>query len=246
MKDSNAILISLLIICSCGRRENSNSELTKKYDSLSVEINKVNSLLDSITTNSDSIYQSTFSSKQIPNMNFNFDEFLIRVGKFNQNFKSQLTSDSFPSILPIELNNVDAVIGYGEKIHPMLKTNHFHKGIDFPAERGEFVKATVTGLVKHVEFSFSGYGKHIILKSELGFEILFAHLDSILVRKGEHIKKGEVIGAIGSSGKSTNPHLHYEIRFNNSEIDPILLVAKLFTEEELRLVYGAKNQTLDF
>ena len=124
-----------------------------------------------------------------------------------------------PSIRPIA-QQYDVSSGFGMRLHPILKTKILHKGIDFVAPIGTPVKATGIGKVKQIKLHKDGYGKHIIIDHGDGYESWYAQLSEIDVTEGQEIKKGEVIGKVGSSGASTGPHLHYEVRKDGKSLDP--------------------------
>lgn len=109
---------------------------------------------------------------------------------------------------------------YGIRNHPIEKKNKVHKGIDIAAQIGTYISSTGDGIVESVQYSDSGYGKKITIKHKYGFYSVYAHLAYIAVKKGDKIKKGKVIGLMGSTGASTGTHLHYEIHKNNSKLDP--------------------------
>lgn len=108
---------------------------------------------------------------------------------------------------------------FGRRTDPMKKKKAFHTGIDFRGHTGDKVRATADAIVK-TSTSNKVLGKYIILSHENGYETIFAHLHSRLVKKGEPVKRGEVIGLIGNTGRSTGSHLHYGVRYNKKSIDP--------------------------
>jgi len=113
---------------------------------------------------------------------------------------------------------------YGYRNSPFSKhTREFHGGIDFRGKIGEEVVATADGVVENAA-SVSDYGKYIIIKHKKGYKTLYAHLSKIEVTKGQRVAAGEKIGEIGSTGRSTGPHLHYEIKKNGKRINPIKYV----------------------
>ncbi len=111
--------------------------------------------------------------------------------------------------------------GYGWRSHPVRGTREFHSGIDYRGNRGDGVIATADGIVEFAGYSKgSGYGNLIILSHAFGFRTYYAHLDSMHVRPGQYVRSGELIGAIGNTGVSTGPHLHYEVTFIQRKLDP--------------------------
>lgn len=110
---------------------------------------------------------------------------------------------------------------FGYRNHPILKRKHLHSGIDFSSEIGAPVYATADGVVEFAQLGFNGgYGNLIKIDHSFGFKTYYAHLDSVVVRRGDFVKKGQMIAHSGNSGNSTGPHLHYEIRFLGAYINP--------------------------
>lgn len=111
---------------------------------------------------------------------------------------------------------------FGMRKHPILKVDKMHKGIDFPAPLGTPVLATATGKVGTVvsRSDSSSFGKHIKLEHDEEFCTLYAHLSGIAVRRGQIVEEGDTIGFVGSTGRSTNPHLHYEVIRDGMNMDP--------------------------
>lgn len=131
---------------------------------------------------------------------------------------------SIPSIQPVSISDMRRIGGYyGMRIHPIYKTRMHHDGMDFSAPRGTDVYATGKGVVSRVVYSRQrrGYGTFIEIDHGYGYKTLYAHLEEVLVRRGEEVKRGDVIGLVGNTGASTAPHVHYEVKRNNRHIDPI-------------------------
>lgn len=127
-----------------------------------------------------------------------------------------------PAIQPVRNSELKrAVSGFGYRIDPIYRTRHMHTGIDFTADRGTEVYATGDGVVSEIENKRWGYGKSIIIDHGYGYKTRYAHLKAFKVKKGQKIKRGELIGLIGSTGKSTGPHLHYEVVKDGKKVNPI-------------------------
>ncbi len=109
---------------------------------------------------------------------------------------------------------------FGARKDPLNRKNAFHEGVDFDGKKGDLVFSTGYGIVKKSCYS-RDYGEYIIIEHGNGFETLFAHLSKRLVKQGRHIKNGEKIGRIGSTGRSTGSHLHYEIHYKGKPVDPM-------------------------
>ncbi len=160
---------------------------------------------------------------------------------------------SIPSIKPVRedklARNVHLLSGYGMRIHPLHKIRKMHHGMDFTAPKGTAIQTTGKGKVVSVEFSRKGYGNSVLIDHGYGFTTLYAHMHTIDVRVGQQVTKGEKIGTVGSSGTSTAPHLHYEVRINNVPVNPIdYCLDGLSPAEYQQLVDQSKieNQSLDF
>ncbi|MFW5851526.1 MAG: M23 family metallopeptidase [Bacteroidota bacterium] len=126
-----------------------------------------------------------------------------------------------PGIQP--LSNDDIIrfaSGFGYRIHPIYKTYKMHTGIDLTAPPGTKIYASGDGVVKRARF-LRGYGKSVTVDHGYNYESVYAHMSMILVKPGQKVKRGEVVGLVGSTGTSTGPHLHYEIRKNNQPVNPI-------------------------
>lgn len=142
-------------------------------------------------------------------------------------FSTKLTNDdkkyilhTIPSSSP--LKDIFVTSNYGNRMHPILNVFKFHHGIDLRAEMGTNTYATADGIVLKVNsHDYGGYGKKIEIIHNYGFQTIYAHLESIFVEEGDYIKKGQIIGATGNTGRSNGPHLHYEVRYLEKTIDPL-------------------------
>lgn len=156
---------------------------------------------------------------------------------------------AIPSIQPI--NNEDLrrmASGYGWRTDPFTKTRRKHKGMDFSAPTGTPIYATSDGKVIRVDGRAAGYGKHIRIDHGFGYVTLYAHLSKYNVSRGQEVKRGDVIGFVGNTGRSVAPHLHYEIRKDGVAVNPInFYYEDLNTEEFNALLEAAnrENQSLD-
>ena len=155
---------------------------------------------------------------------------------------------SLPAIQPVskkELRRLSS--GFGYRIDPILKVRRPHNGIDFSLEKGSPVYATGDGVVSLVRSSFSGYGKQIEIDHGFGYTTKYAHLNEFLVKKGQKVKRGEIIAYSGNTGKSTAPHLHYEVHIDNKPVNPVHYFYKDLNSSEyedvLRLA-SIENQAL--
>jgi murein DD-endopeptidase MepM/ murein hydrolase activator NlpD len=129
---------------------------------------------------------------------------------------------SLPAIQPVSNKQLNRIAsGYGMRIDPVYGTPKMHKGLDFTAPQGTPIYATGNGVVKVAGSTGNGFGNHVVINHGYGYETLYGHMYRIKARQGQRIKRGEVIGWVGSTGKSTGPHCHYEVHINGREVDPV-------------------------
>ena len=140
---------------------------------------------------------------------------------------------SIPSRMP--LGQVVLTSSYGMRTHPILRRRARHKGVDLAAPRGTPVYATADGIVARAE-RFSTYGNYIQIEHGGELQTRFAHLSGYAVAAGDRVRKGDLIGFVGSTGRSTGPHLHYEVRVAGEAVDPTPYLTGEVSAEELALV----------
>ncbi len=129
---------------------------------------------------------------------------------------------SIPAIQPISNKNLRRIAsGFGYRIDPIYRTRKMHKGLDFSAPRGTKIYATGNGVIKKVKHARWGYGTHIVINHGYGYTTLYGHMSRANVRVGQRVKRGQLIGLVGSTGKSTAPHLHYEVVKNGKHVNPV-------------------------
>ncbi|MBB78411.1 MAG: peptidase M23 [Crocinitomicaceae bacterium] len=127
-----------------------------------------------------------------------------------------------PAIQPVRNSELKRpVSGFGYRIDPIYKTRQMHSGMDFTANTGTEVYATGNGFIELIESKRWGYGKSIVINHGFGYKTRYAHLSAFKVKQGQKVKRGELIGLIGSTGRSTGPHLHYEVVKNGKKVNPI-------------------------
>ena len=158
---------------------------------------------------------------------------------------------SLPAIKPVredKLNsNVRSLSGFGMRIHPILKVRKMHTGLDFGAPRGTAVQVTGDGKVVEVTRDNSGYGLHIIVDHGFGYKTLYGHMEKADVKVGQKVTRGQHIGTIGNSGRSTAPHLHYEVIYKGQKVNPIhYVIDGLTLEEYSELVEKASASNVSF
>jgi len=156
---------------------------------------------------------------------------------------------AIPSIQPVKNADLTRMAsGFGYRSDPFTKVRKKHWGMDFTAPRGTPIYATGDGVVKRADRRSSGYGRHIRIDHGFGYKSLYAHLYKYNVRKGQKVKRGDIIGFVGSSGRSQAPHLHYEIFKDGNRVNPInFYYGNLSPEEFANLLIKAEqeNQSLD-
>jgi len=182
-------------------------------------------------------------SKQLIVQSKSFDE----VIELAQN-KTEMIS-CMPSIQPVDNESQKRMVsGWGYRTHPIYKTKKFHYGLDFAAATGTPVYATGNGTIKTAKYSGGGYGKHIIIDHGYGYKTLYAHLSGYNVEKLDKVTRGEVIGFIGSTGRSVAPHLHYEVYLNDNKVNPALYFYNDLSPEEYDKMIelsSRENQSFD-
>lgn len=156
---------------------------------------------------------------------------------------------AIPSIQPISNRNLNRVSsGFGYRIDPVYKDRRLHPGLDFTAPVGTPIYAAADGVVRDAGFNTGGYGNRVVVNHGFGYETLYAHMVRIKARVGTRVKRGEVIGYVGSTGKSTGPHLHYEVHKNGTQLDPIYFFYNDLTPAQFDRILklaAASNQSFD-
>ena len=180
--------------------------------------------------------------KKIYAQSVSFDE-VINLAKE----KEQMLA-SIPAIQPVSNKDLTRMAsGYGWRIDPIYKTKKMHWGIDFTADTGTEVYATGNGVVVDCETKSWGYGKSVIIDHGYGYITRYAHLSEFKCKKGDRVTRGQLIGLVGSTGKSTAPHLHYEVEKNGVKINPIhFFHSDILPEEYERMIEMAANANQAF
>ncbi len=180
------------------------------------------------------------NSQYWKDISFIFNGNQVKITLFSKNGRKIILSgpiNEFPFSWPEQGIKNKVNTSFGPYFHPIFKQNRFHSGIDIASRFRTPIVASADGEVKTVSFWMNGYGKYIIIKHH-GFSSLYAHLNEFKVKRGDLVKKGDLIGYSGNSGLTTGPHLHYEIRYNTQVINP-----KLFWAKELNklVIHKGKN-----
>ena len=155
---------------------------------------------------------------------------------------------AIPAIQPVSNKDLKRLAsGFGQRIDPFLKVKRMHYGLDFSIKVGTPIYATADGKAVIVKTSFGGFGKHIYLDHGNGYKTVYAHLDKFNIKRGQKVKRGELIAYSGNSGRSTAPHLHYEVHKNGEKVNPINFFFNDLTPnqyEEVIKIASVENQAL--
>ncbi len=182
-------------------------------------------------------------AKQMYVQSKSYDELLKEVKN-----KNKLLA-SIPAIQPISNRTLKAFAsGFGYRIHPVYKTSKMHTGMDFTASIGTPIYATGDGYVSVADGSGRGYGNHVVINHGYGYQTLYGHMSRIKARRGQSVKRGEIIGYVGNTGTSTAPHLHYEVRKGGRPINPINFYYNDLTPveyEKMLKISATANQSFD-
>jgi len=200
--------------------------------------------------------------------NFSNSELVIEVSKKADKLSKQLyiQSKSFDEVINLARNKADMLAsipaiqpiankdlgrvasGYGYRIHPIYKTRKLHTGMDFTAPQGTPIYSTGDGKIEKVRRSRKGYGNHVIIDHGYGYQTLYAHMKKYIVYRGQKVKRGEIIGYVGSTGTSVAPHLHYEVMKNKRKINPVNYYYNDLSPEEytkMLEISSQNNQSFD-
>lgn len=144
-------------------------------------------------------------------------DYIVKLAKEKNKFLAAI-----PAIQPVRNENLKHMAsGFGYRTDPFTKARKMHKGMDFTAKKGTPIFATGDGVVSQADDRASGYGNHIVLRHGYGYETLYAHLSKYNCRPGQRIKRGDIIGYVGSTGRSEAPHLHYEVHKDGKVVNPL-------------------------
>lgn len=182
-------------------------------------------------------------SKQLAIQSKSLDE-IIKLAKE----KNKLLA-AIPAIQPIRNENLKQLAsGFGYRSDPFTKARKFHAGMDFSSKSGTPVFATGDGLVMRADNTASGYGNHIVINHGFGYETLYGHLSKYKVKKGQRVKRGDIIGYVGSTGRSEAPHLHYEVHKSGEVVNPLNFYYGNISAAEYVVISklaNQENQSLD-
>lgn len=161
---------------------------------------------------------------------YQFDSY-NEIAKLIKNQDAKLAC--LPAIQPVSNKQLNRIAsGFGMRIDPVYGTPKMHKGLDFTAPQGTPIYATGDGVVKVAERAAGGFGNHVVIGHGYGYETLYGHMFRIKVRPGQRVQRGQVIGWVGNTGKSTGPHCHYEVHVNNREVNPVYFFYNDLNQEQ--------------
>ncbi len=152
--------------------------------------------------------------------------------------------DHVPAIMPLAKNSCSVISGFGTRYHPILHYRRMHTGVDLSAKTGTPIYATGDGVVKVAGRSdeLGGYGVAVLIDHGFGYKSLYAHMSEVKVRQGQSVKRGELLGLVGSTGLASGPHCHYEVWLNGNKVNPIYYFFNDLTPKEYEEVIEAANQ----
>ena len=168
-----------------------------------------------------------------------FTDLFARWENPDQPLSAQRSTVSIPSRMPIHDGRMTS--DYGMRTHPVLKRRMGHKGIDLAAPTGTPIYATADGYVSKADW-FSSYGKYVSIEHGARIQTRYAHMSRIVVEDGTWVEKGDLIGYVGSTGRSTGPHLHYEVRIDGEAVNPVPYMVESEAQRAFALATGEGGQ----
>ena len=235
-----------------------NRLLQTQYEVLDLRLNNALEILDDIQQRDENLYRAIFQAESIPEsvrksgyggtnrykhlLEASNSELVVSTTRKMDMLRKQLYIQSNSAIQPISNKDLkQTASGYGMRIDPIYRTPRFHSGMDFSAKTGTDVYATGNGKVTMAGWK-QGYGNCIVINHGYGFQTLYGHLSKYKVRVGQKVKRGEVIGEVGNTGKSTGSHLHYEVLVRGKHDNPSKYYYMDLTPEEYdRMIQIAEN-----
>lgn len=177
-------------------------------------------------------------AKQMYIQSKSYDELI----KLSENKEKLLMA--IPAIIPISVKDLKGTpSGFGYRIHPIYKIAKMHTGMDFNAALGTPIYATGDGVVERADAEASGYGNHVVINHGFGYETLYGHMSKILVVPGQQVKRGEIIGEVGSTGTSSGMHVHYEVIRNGTKVNPVSYYFLDLSPTEYLQIINQSNQS---
>ena len=242
---AGSFIILLIIFGSPSEKElrKENSQLLAQYNVLSRRLDEAMGVLQDVQQRDDNLYRVIFAADPVPSA--------IRQAGYGGTNRYEHLMDMANSDLVVNttqkmdmLSNKDlrkTASGYGTRIDPIYGTTKFHAGMDFSAPLGTDVYATGDGTVIQMGWQ-TGYGNRIVVDHGFGYQTVYAHLRDFRTKVGKKVVRGEVIGGVGSTGKSTGPHLHYEVHVKGQVVNPVnYYFMDLSAEDYDRMIQIAAN-----
>lgn len=169
---------------------------------------------------------------------------IVRLAK-----EKNVLLSAIPAIQPVQNENLKSIAsGFGYRSDPFTKVRKFHAGMDFAAPSGAPIFATGDGIVSRADAGESGYGNHVVIRHGFGYETLYGHLSKYNCRPGQKVKRGDIIGFVGSTGRSQGPHCHYEVHKNGEAVNPLNFYYGNISAAEyvaISKLSNQENQSLD-
>ncbi len=182
-------------------------------------------------------------ASQLYNQSVSYDELFVMAHN-----KSDMLAH-IPAIIPLKMTELKYVSSnFGHRPDPIYKVTKFHNGMDFTAPLGTEVYASGDGVVSDVERNEWGYGNMVTIDHGFGYKTRYAHLQKYAVRKGQKVKRGQLVGFVGKTGKTTGVHLHYEVLKNGQPVNPINFLFNDLTPDEYNRILELSTlptQTMD-
>lgn len=203
------------------------------------------------------LLQAMGSTELIKNMTAQLNNLSLRMAYQQKSFDEITTMvknkekflASIPAIQPISNKNLTRIAsGFGYRIDPIYKDRRAHMGMDFTAPHGTPIYATADGVVTDAGFNTGGHGNRVIINHGNSYQTLYGHMYRIKARVGQRVKRGEVIGYVGNTGKSSGPHCHYEVHRYGNPVNPIYYFYNDLTPaqfDRLLKIAAASNQSMD-
>ena len=182
---------------------------------------------------------SAIAATPAPGDDAEFTDLFARWENPNQPQIAQRSTVSIPSRMPVHDGRMTS--DYGMRTHPVLKRRMGHKGIDIAAATGTPIYATADGYVSKADW-FSSYGKFVSIEHGARIQTRYAHMSRIAVEDGTWVEKGDLIGYVGSTGRSTGPHLHYEVRIDGEAVNPVPYMVESEAQRAFALAIGEGGQ----
>ncbi|MBN1416802.1 MAG: M23 family metallopeptidase [Bacteroidales bacterium] len=156
--------------------------------------------------------------------------------------KTEKRHTAIPAIQPIAQKDLILISSYfGKRIDPFIQDEADHYGLDFTAPVGTKIYATGDGIVTLLKYSRTGYGNELVINHSFGYSTRYAHLEKFFVSENDSVKRGQLIGLVGNSGRSTGPHLHYEVRYEGKPVNPAFYYSNDLTDNEFHLLTNKTN-----